>query len=283
MASNSNRTRQLARQRVQRFYKLDEIGLGGACVYCGMKAAGTLDHVPPLSRASEMDLEYLKFLGPKLFPACHNCNSVLGDTHELLLVDRRDIVSEYLQRRKKRMLARGKDIYEKKLPIFYTSDFLCLQVFERWLFATLTTAEATPEPEPEEEYVRRFFPKKKQLRTKVSLSSAVYPLTKTDSIFDLAYVDPFKITESDLKRVVPGSINLTVSEIDFVIDRLKNLPISEARDECVLKFRPFLNKHITFLKADGGTRFFLSIMFSVNCKVEPRREILAELIRVLSD
>jgi len=107
-----------------------------------------------------MSLEDLKRLGPKLFPACLNCNSILGNSWELLLVDRRDLIAWHLEKKHTRMLSRGKFLYERQIPIH--GDFreiACLRIYERWLFASITLNEATPEPEPEEVYRRDNFAK----------------------------------------------------------------------------------------------------------------------------
>lgn len=161
MPKGSVWARTRAIQRVHRLYKKDNAGLGGCCVYCGA-AADSMDHVPPVSIASDMELEALQKLGPKLFPSCRNCNSILGDALPLLLVDRRDLIASYLSAKKRRMLARGREIFERKLPVF--GDFremACLQVYQRWLFASVTQNEASPvvEKETEEAYVRHDFTK----------------------------------------------------------------------------------------------------------------------------
>ncbi len=145
--------------RVHRLYKKDDASLRGVCVYCGQYAQ-TVDHVPAVSIAADMSFELLKQLGPKLFPACQHCNNTLGDSHELLLVDRRDLVARRLAAKNTRMLARGKFLFERQIPIHGDArELACLRVYERWLFASVTQNEATPEPEPEEDYRRQNFTK----------------------------------------------------------------------------------------------------------------------------
>ena len=204
MSTKSAKQRHWHMSRVHRLYKHDDPNLGGICVYCGVRAS-SVDHVPPVSLAADMKIEELIAFGPKLFPACQHCNSILGESWELLLVDRRDIIAQYLEIKKKRLLARGKEIYEKKLPIFNNfREMTCLQVYERWLFATLTTNEATPEPEPEQEYTRKNFSKtleKTELSTQQWFSSWGLP---TELSIDLLTMDNFKLT---------GQRNLTTTQI----------------------------------------------------------------------
>lgn len=103
MASKSAFARHRAMQRVHRLYRRDDASLKGVCVYCGQHA-GSVDHVPPISLAADMSLDDLKQIGPKLFPACLHCNSILGNSQELRLVDRRDLIARYLEQKHSRTL-----------------------------------------------------------------------------------------------------------------------------------------------------------------------------------
>jgi hypothetical protein len=368
-------------QRVHRFYKHDNANLGGACVYCG-KRASSVDHVPPVSFACYMKIDELKSIEPKLFPACHHCNNILGVSLEMSLVDRRNIVARHLEIKKKRTLARGREIYDKKLPTL--GDFreqLCLLVYERWLFASVTTNEASKELEPEEEYTREDFRKvldkpgistslrmaswgisteitndlvvdhsfeflkdkglspdeiarykiarnfpnmrgpfgwsstmdayKKLVETTITCESldafyaelrVVAPFVEVSStaqtllvtpinrsnfeipvgfkLSDLEFINPSSLTEEDLKKNVSGFVGMKLTEVNFALDRLKQLSKSQARDACIAGIKPFLKQSdFQFLTSDDGTRFFLALIFSVNCPLLKRREILAQLIR----
>ena len=117
---SSVRHRHAAVRRVHKMYRKDDAGLNGRCVYCG-NGADTSDHIPPVSLAAELDLSYLKDLDPVLVPACRNCNSIIGASPEIKLVDRRDIVANHLSQKKSRMLKLGREIYEKNIPII--NDF----------------------------------------------------------------------------------------------------------------------------------------------------------------
>ena len=141
---------------VHKKYRRDQGGLKGLCVYCG-KRADSEDHIPPVSIAADLQPEYLAEIDPVLVPACRHCNSILGASLEMKLVDRRDIIADYLSTKKRRMLDYGKTLYEKKLPLFDTfRDIFCLEIYERWLFASVTTNEVGDKPDEEEpeEYVR---------------------------------------------------------------------------------------------------------------------------------
>ena len=184
------------------------------------------------------------------------------------------------------MLARGKDIYDKKLPVFGDlKDIACLQVYERWLFASLATNEATPDPDPEEVYVReKFYPKKSSNSPTNKAQGArtgILPMANRISIADLKNVDPDSIIESDLGKIISDFINLKESEIDSVIDCLQRYDTEEARDECIKNFKPFLSRRKngtpSFLQSDDGISFFLAVMFSFNCDRPRRRKLLSEL------
>jgi hypothetical protein len=234
-------------------------------------------------------------MSPKLFPACLSCNSVLGETRELLLVDRRDIIANYLQTKRKRMFARGRKIFEQKLPSI--GDFreaACLQVYQRWLFASVTLNEAAPDPEPEEEYIREDFSNQKAKPIKKVTSSqreAAELRTKTlpskIKLVDLRFVDLSSISETDLKKTISDFVNLTDAEIENALIKLKELSVSSARDHCIKSVAPFLKTRkdnaFSLLKTDEGVTFFLAIVFSRNCPPQTRRAILQELIRKTLD
>lgn len=100
MAKNTILNRHRAMARVHKKYRRDQAGLQGKYVYCGKRADGD-DHIPPVSIAAELLPEYLSELDPVIVPACTHCNSIIGASSELKLVDRRDIVASYLSSKKR--------------------------------------------------------------------------------------------------------------------------------------------------------------------------------------
>lgn len=160
MASGKHaKSRHAAVRRVQKMYRKDNAGLDGRCVYCGNRA-DTLDHIPPITIATNLDLTYLKEIDPVLVPACQNCNSIIGASQQIKLVDRRDIVANHLETKKSRMLNYGRKIYEKNIPVINDfRDAACLNIFERFQFASLTITEVDEPEAAEEVYERKDFSK----------------------------------------------------------------------------------------------------------------------------
>jgi hypothetical protein len=69
---------------------------GDPCIYCGQEASGH-DHVPPLAYVFKLDEESKNHLNLRKYPACQECNVILGD---ILLKDirsRRAYVHEKLR------------------------------------------------------------------------------------------------------------------------------------------------------------------------------------------
>ena len=148
--SHSAKNRHAAVRSVHKMYRKSEAGLNGKCVYCG-KYADTLDHIPPVSIAVNLRREYLAELDPVLVPACRHCNSIIGASEQIKLVDRRDLVAGHLQTKKSRMLNFGKKLLSQNLTVLHDwRDAACVEIYERWQFATLSQNEVE-EPEVEEE------------------------------------------------------------------------------------------------------------------------------------
>lgn len=147
--------------KVQKLYKFSDAGLGGACVYCGVRSDDE-DYVPPLSYTENRSLEYFRKTNLWLVPSCRSCIKLLKESHEPKLVDRRDIVAGLISNNYKRMKLRGYKISEHEVQYSYTQrDQLCLKLFKRWEFATLTNNEPSiEEDEPEEHYERKSFSKR---------------------------------------------------------------------------------------------------------------------------
>ena len=149
--TKSSKDRAVGLQRVHGFYRCDEAGLGGKCVYCGQRSE-TKDHIPPVSLASEMDLENLKGLDPVLVPACHQCNFAIGDSLTTSLSDRRELICQYLQKKYPSYIKRGIEI--TKDPSLDRSDWndqAAKHYHTRWLFASLEKVEVGEPPEPEQD------------------------------------------------------------------------------------------------------------------------------------
>lgn len=87
----------------RRFIRLDSLyevegGIGDPCVYCGLPSVG-FDHVPPLhyvDRLRECDLEVATL---RKFPACEECNKILGGVVVHTLTGRRGYVKQRLRKR----------------------------------------------------------------------------------------------------------------------------------------------------------------------------------------
>ena len=80
-------------------WRYDAIGLvGDPCIYCGMPS-NAYDHVPPLSVVAsvpESDQVHWKY---KKYPACRECNSILGASALFTLAERRKkLLDKYLWR-----------------------------------------------------------------------------------------------------------------------------------------------------------------------------------------
>lgn len=147
--SNNVKNRHAAVRAVHKMYRKSDAGLNGKCVYCG-KYADTLDHIPPVSIAVNLRRDYLAELDPVLVPACRHCNSVIGASEQIKLVDRRDIVANHLYTKKSRMLEFGKKLVTKNLTVLHDwRDAACVDIFERWEFASLSQNEVE-EIEPDE-------------------------------------------------------------------------------------------------------------------------------------
>lgn len=296
MSKKSQSRRSALIRQLHRHYRSDDAGLSGVCVYCGARA-DSVDHVPPLSLAIDLQPEYLITLNPSLFPACRNCNSVLGNSSELKLVDRRDIVAGYLSK-KKRQMARGREIYEKKLPAHEVRDLACLSIFERWLFASVTQNEAQAkeedldeiEDEIEDEYSHRPRRKREKKRkepelgfsAEIKIKDRGVPTEREFTVSALANVSPQLIQDADLKnKSVVGFVNLSNSEIDFCLHALREHTIGDARKKCVERFRPFIlnANQLRFFQEDDGTRFFLAVLFSLNCSAKNKFLLLDQLKR----
>ena len=193
MAKSTAHNRSRAMKSVHKKYRRDQAGLNGLCVYCG-KRADSEDHVPPVSIAADLQPEYLAEIDPVLVPACRHCNSILGASLEMKLVDRRDIVADYLATKKRRMLDYGKTLYEKKLPVFDTfRDIFCLEIYERWLFASVTTNEVGDKPveEETEEFERENFEKNDLPEMTISQYLMTWGLSQNASEHDFAEVVTF--------------------------------------------------------------------------------------------
>ena len=200
---SSVRHRHTAVRRVQKMYRKDDAGLNGRCVYCG-NGADTSDHIPPVSLAAELDLSYLKDLDPVLVPACRNCNSIIGASPEIKLVDRRDIVANHLSQKKSRMLKLGREIYEKNIPIINDfRDAACLNIFQRYMFATLSTAEVSEPIEPEETYSREDFSK----------------IMDTPDLSPIAWLISWGIRERNCERIGIQIMNSDKIDESFLDDR----------------------------------------------------------------
>lgn len=156
-----------AEQRLKKLYKFNDVGLANACVYCGAKNdnpdfSPSIDYVPSLNYAVGLNIDYLSEIKLWMVPSCGSCIEMLVNSHEITLVDRRDIVADTISKRYRRLLARGREISEHKYD-FSTKirDQKGLQTFNRWMFATITTKEIEIENiESVEEYQRSNFSKR---------------------------------------------------------------------------------------------------------------------------
>ncbi len=143
-----SRRRSLAMKLRHRHYVRRDLGLSGFCVYCGQNA-DSLDHVPPISLAA--DLPFLAFLelNPSLLPCCRHCNSIIGNTSNLSLSSRREIVEKYLEKRYPSLLKAGALLEGAEFSLSDFRSMMAFRIFKRWQFATTTIIEIPP-PEPEE-------------------------------------------------------------------------------------------------------------------------------------
>ncbi|WRQ46025.1 hypothetical protein SPH72_15355 [Rhodobacterales bacterium FZCC0083] len=156
-----------AEHRLKKLYKFNDVGLANACVYCGDKNdnpdfSPSIDYVPSLNYTVSLTIDYLSEMKLWMVPSCDPCIEMLGNSHETTLVDRRDIVADTISKKYRRLLARGKEISEHKYD-FSTKvrDQQGLRIFNRWMFATITTKEIEIENiEPVEEYQRSNFSKR---------------------------------------------------------------------------------------------------------------------------
>jgi hypothetical protein len=72
--------------------------VGDPCVYCGV-VSDTMDHVPPLHYVQRM-CELGEDVDRRVkYPACHDCNTMLGGVLDFTVTGRRAIVKEKIRRR----------------------------------------------------------------------------------------------------------------------------------------------------------------------------------------
>jgi len=70
----------------------DTIGrIGDPCVYCGQESTGH-DHIPPLVHVNSLDEKARNMLNLRKYPACIECNSILGKTLLASVPERRKYV-----------------------------------------------------------------------------------------------------------------------------------------------------------------------------------------------
>jgi len=65
------------------------------CFYCGLPA-GTIDHVPSLSKVKELRMTYDSLIYTKV-PSCNECNGIAGDEPHVCIFERRIFVKEKLK------------------------------------------------------------------------------------------------------------------------------------------------------------------------------------------
>lgn len=143
-----SRRRSLAMKLRHHHYVRRELGLSGFCVYCG-QIADSLDHVPPISLAADLPLPAFLDLNPSLLPCCQHCNSIIGDSHNLSLSSRREIVEKYLEKRYPSLLKAGALLAGVEFSMSDFRPMMAFRIFKRWEFATTTFIEIPP-PEVEE-------------------------------------------------------------------------------------------------------------------------------------
>lgn len=77
--------------------------VGDPCVYCG-QCSNSLDHIPPLSAYSRMDMQDKDHCNPVTVPACVECNSILNAHPALTITERRSIVKNKLRKKYRKFL-----------------------------------------------------------------------------------------------------------------------------------------------------------------------------------
>jgi hypothetical protein len=80
---------------------------------------------------------------------------VIGASEQVKLVDRRDIVAQHITTKKKRMFERGKKLSRLSFSSHHDfKDAACINLFERWQFASISQNEVE-DPDPIEEVYER--------------------------------------------------------------------------------------------------------------------------------
>ena len=92
--------KRLSSSSIPKYTRKYVIGDRYECVYCG-ELADTLEHCPPLILVGpELDDEFKESL--ILVPACHECNTALGDRYLLTLEHRAEWLVSFYKRKYKR-------------------------------------------------------------------------------------------------------------------------------------------------------------------------------------
>lgn len=145
-----SRRRMLAMKLRHSYYVRRDLGLSGFCVYCG-QTADTFDHVPPISFAADMRLPEFLDLNPSLLPCCRHCNSIIGDSLNLTLSSRREMIEKHIEKRYPSMLKAGALLEGVDFPMTDFRSMLAYGIFNRWQFATTTLIELPPVGQEEAE------------------------------------------------------------------------------------------------------------------------------------
>lgn len=78
--------------------------IGDPCVYCG-QSSDSMDHVPPLAAYIRMDEQDKDHCDPAMYPACRECNSLIGAANLFTITERRALAKERLRKKYRRLLA----------------------------------------------------------------------------------------------------------------------------------------------------------------------------------